>query len=137
MTGIWAELLCKARATEASLAGNFKAWLSDNTTDAKDHITTNGPWVRLDGIKIADNIADLTDDSLFSAINVTETGKYYSGFLVWTGTNADGTKYLDPDSKPNNCSNWASASTTTTGYSGEESFADSLWSIYWGNRPAL
>jgi len=78
-TGLQAgDAICRARAQAEGIenASNFIAWLSNSATDVKDRITSNGPWVRLDGAKVADNKADLIDGSLFTPINLTETGIY-------------------------------------------------------------
>jgi hypothetical protein len=112
-TGIAAgDAVCQARATSAGLTGTFKAWLSDDSTDAVDHVTagatTDGPFYRLDGVKIADNKAELAIAPLFTAITYTETGLYYEYYAVWTGTNGIGTN------SGKNCSNWTSNSTQGT-----------------------
>jgi hypothetical protein len=122
-----ADTLCQNRASTAGLANasNFKAWLSDDTTNAKDRIATNGPWVRLDGVKVADNRNDLVHSALFTAINVTDTGGYLGGYLVWTGTAADGLKGA------NNCNNWTSGTSSFKGDGGNASMANGGWTFYW------
>ena len=51
------DAICQDRATTKGLpnANKFKAWLSDGSTDAITRLTFNGPWYRLDGIKVADS----------------------------------------------------------------------------------
>ena len=128
-TGIAAgDAICRARATAAGLANatHFKAWLSDSTTNAKDRISGNGPWVRLDGVLIASSKADLLDGSFFTSINVTETMVYYSAWdNVWTGTGTDGNKTSD------NCSNWASSSSGSSGRTGSGNHAGLGWTDAW------
>lgn len=101
------DAICRARAGAAGLAnaGSFKAWLSDSTTDARDRITSDGPWVRVDGVRVAETKAALTGGlSLFSTVNVTETGLYRGLFdYVWTGTNHTGQKASDT------CTGWISS----------------------------
>jgi len=112
-TGIAAgDAICRARAAAASLddPSSFKAWLSDSSTDAKDRFLNDGRWVRLDGVKIADNLADLTDGQLFTSINVMETGVYTNGFdNVWTATGQDGTLIGGA------CNNWTDGSDSAQG----------------------
>jgi hypothetical protein len=122
-----ADALCQTRASAAGLANasDFKAWLSDSFTDAKDHITTDGPWVRIDGVKVADNKADLVDSSLITAISLTEAGTYLGGYLVWTGTGVNGVK------SANNCNNWSSGTNSFQGDGGNESRADASWTSGW------
>ncbi len=129
-TGLAAgDAICQARAGAAGLANaaNFKAWLSDSSTDAKDRLTSDGPWVRLDGVKVADSNADLIDGSLFTTINLTETGTYYGSTYAWTGTSYDGIK------KTNTCNDWIDGTDT---YKGARSYiwdAGTQWSdAGWG-----
>ena len=57
-----ADNICNARAGEASLPGTYTAWLSTNATDARDRVTqASVPYLQTNGIKIADNFADLVD----------------------------------------------------------------------------
>jgi len=69
-TGVAAgDAICQARATAMGITGAFKAWLSDSTTSAPDHVTagatTDGPFYRLDGVKIANNKAALKTRASF------------------------------------------------------------------------
>jgi len=132
-TGIAAgDKVCQSLAANAGLANaaNFKAWLSDSSTNAIDRITSNGsngPWVRLDGVKIADSKNDLTDGSLFTSISLDDTGTYYRELLdfytVWTGTLFNGTKNAN-----NSCNNWTdgTASYTTAAF-GHDVKAGAEW----------
>jgi hypothetical protein len=123
-TGLAAgDAICRARAAAAGLANaaNFKAWLSSSTVNAKDRITSNGPWVRLDGIKIADNKADLTDGSLFTSINLNENGGYFGNYGVWTGTESSGMK------SASTCNDWTSSSAPVSGRTGTAANAGDGW----------
>ena len=64
--------------------------MSTTTPDAVDGLTPgSGPLVRaVDGTKIADDIADLTDDSLDVAIKDDENGTNGGFDPVWTATAA-------------------------------------------------
>ena len=119
------DAICQSLATAAGLANadKFKAWLSDSSTDAIDRFAYNGPWVRIDGVKIADNKSDLTDGLLFSPINQTEEGHYRTNYGVWTGTEKNGGK------SANNCNNWTSddSSGSLKGLRGVAYTADSYW----------
>jgi len=126
-TGLAAgDAICKTRAAAAGLANsnNFKAWLSDSTTNAKDRLISNGHWIRLDGIKVADNKTDLTDGTIFTSINMAETGTYYnfSDSWVWTGTANDGIK------TNNTCSDWTNGTDTVIGTNGFGTDAGASWS---------
>ncbi len=92
-----ANSLCQKAANEASLGGTWRAWISTNTVDARDNITThhNGPYVLVDSAKtkIADNWGDLTDGSLDAPLSVTQFGQQitWEG-AAYTNTNASGQK---------------------------------------------
>lgn len=120
-TGIAAgDAICQNLAAKAGLpmAANYKAWLSDTVTNASTRLTSNGPWVRIDGVRIADDLADMIDGNLFSSINVDENGNY-KAFGVWTGTAPAGQKASDT------CGNWLNIS--ANGVKGRPINTDSNW----------
>ncbi len=125
-----ADAICQARAGEAGLTGTFKAWLSTDTINAADRLTSSGPWVRLDGMKIAESKADLLDGLLFTAINVTEQGVYDKGGTVWTGTNANGSLAVGL-----NCSGWTDGTNASLGIAGGSFATDAWWTKEWSNVP--
>jgi hypothetical protein len=83
------DAICNARASIAGLTGTYKAWLSAGAINAKDRLTSSGPWIRVDGVKLASSKADLTDGFLLTNIIVDEFGAY-SANTAWTGTGQDG-----------------------------------------------
>lgn len=99
------DAICQTLADDASLvdSGPYKAWLSNSSTDARDRLTHDGPWVRVDGVPVAFSKADLTDQWLYSSINVSETGVYHDTW-VQTGTLWNGT-WATQD-----CSGWTDGS---------------------------
>ncbi len=118
-----ADAICQSRASAGGLANptKFRAWLSDSTTDAISRLSSNGPWVRRDGIKVADNKAVLTSGTLFTSISLNELGDYVNSG-AWTGTNANGTKAADT------CNNWTDNTAGNQGLIGIEYLASSDWS---------
>lgn len=122
-TGIEAaDAICQKLARNARFETTFKAWISDDSINAKDRITGKGPWVRPDGILIANNKDDLLDGSLNAPINLTEARQYIGDTLgsVWTGSNENGTK------TSNNCGNWSGIK---IGDQGQAINADAGWSV--------
>lgn len=115
--------ICQSLAATAGLANAsaFKAWLSDATTNAADRLSSDGPWVRIDGIKIAENKADLIDGQLLEPLNVTETGEYVGNFGGYTGTDDSGNGTGDQ------CDNWTDATGAFNGTVGGINGID-LWS---------
>lgn len=97
------DAICQSLAGQAGLAApeSFVAWVSTFGIDARDKITADGPWARVDGVVIADDLADLTDGDLKAPLNVDENGTYrLNSHKVWTGTLSNGTK------STNHCEAW-------------------------------
>jgi len=115
--------ICNYLASEAGLpyADSFVAWLSEGDTGAVDRLAYDGPWIRLDGVKVADGKTDLTDGLLHAPINLTETGEYLSNNGVWTGTTHDGEPTLT------DCDGWTSAEGGATGSTGRANRAELAW----------
>jgi len=128
-TGLAAgDAICQARAAAGGLTGSYKAWLSTDSQNAKGRFTSNGPWVRLDGVKIAGSKADLTDGSLFTSINIDELGEYTS-YAAWTGTNSDGTMFAQ------HCNNWTDGTDSFSALGGRTSDAGGAWTSAWSSVP--
>ncbi len=123
---------CQNMASAAGLTGQFKAWLSDSTVNAKDRITvTNKPYYLLNGVKVANNLADMLDGSLLSKIYIRETGEDAFGARVWTGTTSAG---LKASTNPLDfCDDWTDQ--TKSSITGKASYSSSEWTDYtdlWG-----
>lgn len=96
--------------------------MSDGTADAKDRLVIKGPIYRGDGSLIARSAADLWDSVIGAAVNITETGAWYTGTqYVWTGTSATGVN------NGQNCGNWLSSSATAGVYTGRADWGNSAW----------
>lgn len=79
-----ADALCQARAGAAQLGGVFKAFMVDDNTGLERLDHPNVPFVRLDGVKIADDWADLADESLDAPLAVDEF-RQPADNNAWTG----------------------------------------------------
>jgi hypothetical protein len=132
-TGIAAgDAICQARAAAAGMANSaqFKAWLSSGPTgtiNAVDRFTSSGPWVRPDGVIVANSKTELIGGQLFSSISQTELGTYLGyGLYAWTGTKANGT--IDG---ANTCNGWTDNTAGLSGTDGGTAMTDSgRWSIF-------
>lgn len=113
-----ADATCTAEASAAGLGGIWRAWLGD-ASPPSSRFTADGPWVRVDGVALADDLADLTDGALAAPLNLDAQGTSRSG-LAWTG--ADATGVLGET-----CSGWSSAF-GPEGTAGDVSANDSGWS---------
>lgn len=114
------DAICRSAAAAAHLPDppSFVAWLSTSSTDARDRVTSNGPFRRLDAYTVANNEADLIDGSLDTTIHVNEFGSYVNGTPeVATGTLADGT------ASGTDCLGWTSAGVGEEHAGGRPNFA--------------
>ncbi|MFW6050710.1 MAG: hypothetical protein ACODAU_06020 [Myxococcota bacterium] len=104
-TGVAAgDAICQTLAEEAGLVGatGYRAWLSDDTTSASERIAAVGPWVRGDGLLVAESLPEaLEAGALRTSIAVDENGDHVPNSQVWTGTDEDGT--TTPDQ---HCGGW-------------------------------
>ena len=109
-----ADAICQARAQAANLPGTYKAWLSTgqmNGTPLARFTHAMVPYVKVDGVQVADNWMDLTDGTIDSPINTTETGGPAPvGDMtcqlnsVWSNTLPSGAVF----NANNSCNNWTS-----------------------------
>lgn len=106
---------------DAHLEGTFVAWLSSSTTDAKDRITSDGPWVRMDGVVVAENKAQLISGTLNAPINQDEFENYLDTSEVWTGTYENGVKIVDT------CNDWTDGSDTLNSWGGRNTAINDAW----------
>ena len=106
-----ADAKCQALAQAAGLPGTYMAWVSDANNSPSTRFTkSNTPYVRVDGVVIANNWNDLVDGTLLAPLNKTEsngavplgnTSCAGGGFpTTWSGTSTNGT------SQGSFCGNW-------------------------------
>jgi hypothetical protein len=113
--------ICRTLAADAGLPDpdSFKAWLSTDAVDAIDRFFHDGPLRRVDGVKIADDLVDLTDNGPAAGITSDEYGSYYNQ-SVYTGTDNNGLY------SSLTCGNWTD--TGLTAHFGYASGAYTWWS---------
>lgn len=122
-----ADVKCATRASAAGLTGNFKAWISAGVSSPSTTFTQSSlPYKLVDGTKIADNWADLTDGDLDSAIQKTELGTSTGSVSVATNTTVNGSIYIN-SSNMSNCSFWTSAVDAYNPIGGFAGSTDSEW----------
>lgn len=123
-TGLAAgDAICRSLATSARLPApdSFVALLSDGVTDAIDRLTLDGPWVRIDGVRIAATKADLTDQLLEAPLNVTQQGAYLTNWVVRSGSFSTGL------STGNDCADWTSSLGAVTANGGRANSSGPNW----------
>ncbi len=124
-----ADAICNALATNAALPGTYKVWLSDTTASAASRLSHSVKrYVRRDGVKIANDWADLVDGTLLAGINVDQLGNIVpTGTRVWTGTDIYGATMYGGSNQWLICSNWATGGGNAGGMSGKVGYADASW----------
>jgi hypothetical protein len=112
---------CVAAADRAGLGGTWSAWVSVGGKNAIDRIEHDGPYDRLDRMRVVRNKAQLVSGVLTNPINVTETGEPFSGeTLVWTGTFANG-------AASQNCKDWTTREILDFGALGNLDRTNGTW----------
>lgn len=86
--------ICRNLAAAAHLPSpaSFVPWLSTAAVDAVDRLTIDGPFRRVDGYSVANNVAILVSGTPSNSLHVCEDGTYVNDLqdTVWTGTHPDG-----------------------------------------------
>ncbi len=127
-TGIAAgDGVCQTLADDAGLRGVFKAWLSDSNIAAKDRLARSAEaYVRVDGVRLADNWSDLTTAPyLDNPISIDEQGSSTVPSSVFTGTRVDGASGVG--ALGNNCLDWLSGDVVDLAAIGVTSESDFSW----------
>ncbi|NNK06732.1 MAG: hypothetical protein HKP50_05445 [Myxococcales bacterium] len=117
-----ADAICAAQALAAGLEGEFKAWLSTIASPVADRVAQgSGPYVLVDGTRVADDWSDLVDGSILAPIDRDANGIARSG-EIWTGTLRTGASFLGSD-----CEAFATDSMDVTGLCGASSATNATW----------
>jgi hypothetical protein len=116
------DAICRSEAAAANLplAASYKAWLSSADIDARERFEFDGPWYRVDGVRVAASIVDLLDGFIDAPIQVDANGSPLGFESVWTGTGADGLRTGLA------CASWSS--TSGSGTVGATAAAETRWS---------
>lgn len=109
---------CEVAAYYSGLGSNYIAIISDSSEDAEDNIP-DGKYVRVDGVHVADNHADLFDGTLMNPININEKGETQTG-RAWTGSNDAGQGAFHPA-----CGDWSFVD--ANGMTGDISAVNGNW----------
>ncbi len=102
-----ADSICNDLATREGLTGNYLAWLSEGASGAASRLPSNRRWHRVDGVMVADGLANLVASNLAAPVSLDETGAPIESSLgIYTGTQANG----QPGAS-SKCGNWTALST--------------------------
>jgi hypothetical protein len=99
-----ADTKCNQAARAAGLPGDFRAWLSTSSRDARDKLEGARGWIRTDGAPFADTVDDVVSGRIFNPPLLDERGHPVPTGpedLVATGTDYQGLNFADA-----NCHDW-------------------------------
>jgi hypothetical protein len=120
-----ADAICAAAASDANLEGNYLAWLSTSTVDAKDRFGTAQGWVRPDGRVVANTVAEIVAGRMVHPIRLYANGDLVSnGVRAWTGTGPEGTTF-----GAQTCGDWSSDSVDDSGTLGNPAGVALVWTF--------
>jgi len=117
-----ADQFCMDRAAAGGLAGTFKAWISGSafsSSPASRFARSSIPYVRVDGVQVAADWADLTDGTIDAPITVNEFGVVGHSQFYFSFTQTDGSPGLFFSFSSNcygddcHCDEWTTASNAT------------------------
>lgn len=116
---------CQARAAAAGLAGTYLAWISTGAGDQPSSTFTQSTtgYIQVEGTKVADSWADLTDGDLDTAINVNEFGQNTAATNVWTNVASSGATKASAST----CLNWTDGTAGNSGHRGSNTSATATW----------
>lgn len=106
-----ADQLCGDEAAAAGLQGHYAALLATRSAAAISRFDVNGsPWVRTDGVLVAETASAFAAGSILAHISVTAKGQYVdrNGSFVWIGSHT-----LDTPGT-NTCEDWTSTDPNTS-----------------------
>jgi hypothetical protein len=107
LTGLrGADEICQAEAEDGAVPpGQYVAWLSSDTKNAKDRLPDNTDgYILQDGSVVAIDKDDLLDGFLLVPLNLTATGSGVQSTEVWTGTFDGGLAAVN-----STCNSWVEA----------------------------
>jgi hypothetical protein len=106
-----------------ALGGKWLAWFTSHQLgSAQNRFTSDGPWFRLDGKRVAASRDQLTSGTLDNPISLNEQNQPVgTGSFAWTGANADGAP------SPDTCVDWTSNSSVSFGNVGATDATDPSW----------
>jgi uncharacterized protein DUF1554 len=127
-----ADNTCQSVADKVPLPGSYKAWLSDNATDAATRLShATEPYVLVDGTAVAADWTGLVSGTLLHAIDQTEAGLAPSPpngacgngtpNTVWTGTGSGGASAI------RTCADWTDNTAGGTGTVGRFDMTGADW----------
>ncbi len=121
-----ADAICNDLAQAAGLPGQYVAWMSSSTEDARDRLTTASGWIRTDGRPFALSRGGLIGGQIIHPLNLDESGVTRNGDVA-TATTTDGRSRATGDAE-SACEDWSGGGGPYD--LGRSSETSSLWTDY-------
>ncbi|MBL4686200.1 MAG: hypothetical protein JKY37_16525 [Nannocystaceae bacterium] len=124
-----ADEACQTLADAATLGGLWRAYIIDSKQGLSRHSMMGGPYLRMDGMSIANDWTDLSDESIGATLNIDESGNSVGG-NVWTGLDNVVGAFT------HTCSDWTydgpnCLGVIPCGAAGESGTTDEHWDGFW------
>lgn len=123
-----ADAYCQQEAIDNGLKGTYYAWIADtdpSSAPAFRFERSTVPYVRVSGVKIADDWDDLTDGTLDNSIRYQADNTQPGLAPVWTNVSSDGTQ--DGSTANDSCNDWTTSSGAVTGGAGRRDSSSGGW----------
>jgi len=126
----YADSQCQTEAVNGGLVGQYRAWISDsNQSPATEFNRLTTPYIRPDGVLIANSFADLTDGSILDPISLSPSLMAPISNAVWTATDTSGAAIQAPNGIQPFCNGWSSANILSQTFIGNSMATDDSWTI--------
>ncbi len=100
-----ADTICNDLAQAAGLPGQYAAWLSSRTQDARDRLGSASGWIRTDGRPFSLSRGDLLSGQIIHPLNLDENGAIRTVNIA-TNTKEDGTRRDGVSNSTGACEDW-------------------------------
>lgn len=122
-----ADALCNDSAKAAGLPGNYVAWISSSTSNARERLgTTPRGWVRPDGLPVVDKVSDFFIGLVYYPARLTARSNELSmNNFVATATTNDG-QTAAPEFT---CADWTSTDAANKAMNGRVAMTSFGWSF--------
>jgi cysteine-rich repeat protein len=117
-----ADSLCQSEAVAAGWPGVFLAMLATSTASPASRFNLSGaPWVRLDGVQLVANAADMfaPNGRMLAALDLTSAGTFVLNQSGWSGT----TSPQAAGTIATTCRDWTSSAATDNGIAGRVQYS--------------
>lgn len=116
-----ADLKCQAIADAHDFPGSYKAWLSDSATHRTARIKGDGPWKRVDGTLVFEDLLHMSAGVPLASVDKTADNVSSNTSSFWSGSTRIG------ESRSDNCLDWTSNASSEKGETGDATSLEVTW----------